>query len=144
LLLTAPLPAQPKRLSSADKVDYAKKKISIGKHVLTVEIADTALRREHGLMFRKELAPNSGMLFIFDSEQPLAFWMKNTLIPLSIAYIDKNKRIVDIQEMVPAVTGDMFPKSYPSKKPAMYALEMSKGWFAKNSVGIGSKFSFTD
>ena len=125
-------------------MDFPRRKISLGSHSLNVEIADTPLRRERCLMFRTSLDDKSGMLFIFDTQQPLAFWMKNTLIPLAIAYIDKERKIVDIQEMVPAVMGEMFPKNYPSKAPAMYALEMPKGWFTRNGVKIGQRFSFVD
>lgn len=128
--------------ATEERFVYAKKKIKIGSHLLEVEIADTPRLREHGLMFRKSLEPNSGMLFVFDQEQPMAFWMKNTLIPLSIAYLDKNKRIVDIKEMEPAVMGEAYPRSYPSRLPAMYALEMPKGWFTKNAIKIGQSFSF--
>jgi uncharacterized protein len=130
--------------TAATKVAFQKRKISLGGQTLNVEIADTPLRRERGLMFRTSLDDKSGMLFIFDFEQPLAFWMKNTLIPLAIAYIDKDRKIVDIQEMVPAVMGQIQPPSYPSKKPAMYALEMPKGWFARKGVKIGARFSFVD
>lgn len=130
--------------TASTKVDFPKRKISLGGHTLDVEIADTPLRRERGLMFRTSLDDKSGMLFVFESQQRLAFWMKNTLIPLAIAYIDKDRKIVDIQEMVPAVMGEAFPKNYPSKAPAMYALEMPKGWFARKSVKIGQRFSFVD
>jgi uncharacterized membrane protein (UPF0127 family) len=83
------------------------------------------------------------MLFIFENEQILSFWMKNTFIDLSIAYIDKNKKIVDIQEMKATnqmMVGDL--PSYPSAKPAMYALEMNKGWFKKNKIEIGQALYF--
>ncbi|MES2964622.1 MAG: DUF192 domain-containing protein [Bdellovibrionota bacterium] len=136
--------AQARARSEPSKVDFSKRKITLGGKTVTVEIADTPLRRERGLMFRTSLDEKSGMLFVFDGEQPLAFWMKNTLIPLSIAYIDKDRKIVDIQEMVPAVMGEMHPKSYPSKRPAMYALEMPKDWFSRNRVKIGQRFSFAE
>ena len=102
------------------------------------EIADDSDLREHGLMFREKLADNTGMLFIFENEQPLNFWMKNTLIPLSIGFFSKAKKLIDIQEMVPAVMGDQDPQHYPSSGPAMYALEMPKGWFARNKIARGA------
>ena len=121
---------------------FPKGKIKIGNKTISVEIAEDDERRAFGLMFRENLPDDHGMLFIFPYEQRLSFWMKDTLIPLSIGYYDKDKKLVDIQEMVPAVMGAQSPKLYPSKANAMYALEMPKGWFAKNKVKIGSSFSF--
>ena len=132
--------AKPKasKKSDQDQFKFEKRKIQVGKKTVTVEIADNADLREHGLMFRDKLAENTGMLFIFDSEQSLNFWMKNTLIPLSIGFFDENKKLIDIQEMVPAVMGDQDPKHYPSSGPAMYALEMPKGWFEHNKISRGT------
>lgn len=96
-----------------------------------VEIADSDAERQRGLMERTELAENAGMLFVFDREQPLSFWMKNTLIPLSIAYIDAEGRIVDIQDMQP-----LDETSHPSAEPAMYALEVNQGFFDEHGVEV--------
>ena len=88
-------------------------------------------------MYRNSLPKDEGMLFIFDEERTLSFWMKNTYIDLAIAYFDKNQKIVDIQEM--KATNSLMleePPSYPSAKPALYALEMNSGWFKKNN-GFG-------
>ena len=98
------------------------------------EIADTEAKREKGLMGRTALAEDAGMLFVFDREQPLAFWMKDTLIPLSIAYIDSNGRIVDIQDMQPL---DETP--HPSAEPAKYALEVNQGFFAARGIQVGDR-----
>jgi uncharacterized membrane protein (UPF0127 family) len=119
-----------------------RKRISIGGKIIMVEIADDEASRSHGLMFRQALPDNTGMLFIFEQEQQLAFWMKNTLIPLSIGYFDDKKTLIDIKEMIPAVAGELRPKTYVSAKPALYALEVPKGWFARNKVELGSKFFF--
>lgn len=116
---------------------FQTRKISVGGKSLVVEIADTDVRRAHGLMFRQSLGADDGMLFVFDDEKTRAFWMRNTRIPLSIAYIDKNKKIVDIQDMQPALDSDPNPLQYPSRQPAMYALEMNLGWFARNNVKVG-------
>lgn len=121
---------------------FERKKIQFAGKTITVEVADNDLLRSHGLMFRKSLPAEEGMLFIFDNEQPLAFWMKNTLIPLSIGYFDKQRKLIDIHEMVPAVMMATEPTLYPSKVPGMYALEMNKGWFAKNKIKLGTTFSF--
>ena len=105
---------------------------------ITVEIALTDNERQQGLMFRQSLGKNSGMLFVFSHEEHLSFWMKNTFVPLSIAYIDKHGRIIDIQNMKPLDTSI----SYPSKMKAMYALEVNMGWFKENGITEGSVVLF--
>jgi uncharacterized membrane protein (UPF0127 family) len=119
-------------------VKFESEEIQIGSKKITVEMAKTPAQHEKGLMYRDALENDKGMLFVFNNDEVLSFWMKNTFIDLSIAYINKKLKIVDIQEMkatTPLETGS--PKTYPSKKPAMYALEMSKGWFKKNNIIIG-------
>ena len=99
-----------------------------------VEIADTDPERQRGLMGRTALPEDQGMLFVFGGEQELSFWMKNTLIPLSIAYIDSQGRIVDIQDMKPL---DDDPPHYVSAEPARYALEVNQGFFEERGVEVG-------
>jgi uncharacterized membrane protein (UPF0127 family) len=105
-----------------------------------VEIAETPEQHERGLMFRDKLGKDDGMLFIFDNEQTRFFWMKNTMIDLSIGYFDGSGALVDIQEMK---SGKGIPETalttYPSAKPAKYALEMNPGWFQKNKIKMGTK-----
>ncbi len=101
-----------------------------------VEIADRASERARGLMHRTTLAENRGMLFVFRSEERLSFWMKDTLIPLSIAFMDTEGRIVDIQDMKPL---DDDPPSYVSARPARYALEVNQGFFEERGVEVGDK-----
>ena len=96
------------------------------------EIADDPAKRQKGLMERTALAENAGMLFVFNREQQLSFFMRNTLIPLSIAYIDDGGRIVDIQDMQPL---DETP--HPSAGPARYALEVNQGFFREHGVEVG-------
>lgn len=103
--------------------------------ICTAEVARTNEEHARGLMHRKDLCKNCGMLFVFQNEDYRSFWMKNTLIPLSIAFIDKDGIINDIQDMEPLRT---FP-SYSSRYPAAYALEVNKGWFKKNLITIGSR-----
>ncbi len=124
--------------NSKNDVKFEKAVIELAGKKIKVEIAQTMEQHERGLMFRKSLGPDEGMLFVFDYEQPLSFWMKNTLINLSIGYFDKVKRLVDIQEMKATSVMEQNPPSYPSKAPAMYALEMSQGWFSKNKIKLGS------
>jgi uncharacterized membrane protein (UPF0127 family) len=101
-----------------------------------VEIADNAFERARGLMYRTALTEDRGMLFIFKAEQKLSFWMKNTRIPLSIAFIDSEGRIVDIQDMRPL---DDDPPHYVSAKPAQYALEVNQGFFEERGVKVGDR-----
>ncbi|EPG76369.1 hypothetical protein LEP1GSC058_1198 [Leptospira fainei serovar Hurstbridge str. BUT 6] len=105
--------------------------IYVNEHPLVVEIANTEAARQKGLMFRRKLLDNEGMLFIFPSEDYLTFWMKNTLIPLSIGYFNKDKRMVDSYEMEPNQTKVL----YHSTEKVLYALEANKGWFAKKGLG---------
>ncbi|WP_295902114.1 DUF192 domain-containing protein [uncultured Bdellovibrio sp.] len=125
---------------SAHAKEFEKKKINLGGKTLVVEVASTPDQHERGLMFRDKMGPDEGMLFIFKNEETRFFWMKNTLIDLAIGYFDKNGTLIDVQEMV---SGKGIPDaelpSYPSAKPAKYALEMNKGWFDKNKVKLGSK-----
>jgi len=101
-----------------------------------VEIANDDFERARGLMYRTALAENRGMLFVYREEQKLTFWMKNTLIPLSIAFMDAEGRIVDIQDMEPL---DDDPPSYVSTEPARYALEVNQGFFEERGVEVGDR-----
>ncbi len=102
---------------------------------LRVEVADTAALRERGLMFRKTLGDDRGMLFVFPHERILNFWMKNTPIPLSIAYISSGGVINEILDMDPLDTS----VTYPSSRPARYALEVNRGWFGHKGITPGSR-----
>jgi len=104
---------------------------------ITVEIADDPVTRSRGLMGRDFLPQDHGMLFVYSEEQVLSFWMRNTRIPLDIAFIDGNGVIVDIQGMEPHDEESRF-----SRQPAMYALEMSRGWFDEHEVKVGDRVEF--
>ena len=108
--------------------------VIFGSDTVRAEVARTPEEREQGLMYRTELAPGRGMLFVFDDLQTRSFWMKDTLIPLDIAYIDENLRITDIQAMEPQ-TSDL----HPSARPAMFALEVPMGWFAEKGIVAGAE-----
>jgi len=97
------------------------------------EVVSRPEDRALGLMFRRSLAPDSGMLFVFDADDFQRFWMKNTLIPLSIAYITRDSLITDILEMAPLDT----TTPYISSKPVRYALEMNSGWFQSKGIKPG-------
>ncbi|RKY14956.1 MAG: DUF192 domain-containing protein [Planctomycetota bacterium] len=104
--------------------------------VVWVEIARTEQQRARGLMFRKKLPENAGMLFVYDNEDFRRFWMKNTYIPLSLAYIDSEGVIFQIEEMEPL---DETPVA--SMRPARFVLEVNRGWFRKHGIGIGDRIS---
>lgn len=118
------------------------KEIHIGSKHIKVEIASTFESRKEGLMERKKLEPDSGMLFIFDKPAILSFWMKNTLIPLSVAFFDEKKVLFQVIDMPIDPPGTLFNPIYYSKEDALYALEMPFGWFKKNKIDLGEKFSF--
>ncbi|NWF55942.1 MAG: DUF192 domain-containing protein [Syntrophaceae bacterium] len=99
---------------------------------IRVEVARTEEEKARGLMFRDKLGIDEGMLFVYEKEEFLTFWMKNTLLPLSIAFIDRKGMIVDIQDMEPFSL-----RTHTSARPARYALEMNKNWFRKNGVQPG-------
>lgn len=105
---------------------------------LNVYVADSQQERERGLMFIESLPQDHGMLFVFDNERNLSFWMRNTYIPLDIAYISGNGIINEIYYMKPLDDS----RTYPSRKPAMYALEVNAGWFKKNGIIPGMKLDF--
>lgn len=113
-------------------------RLKIGSETLFVELAQDDEKRERGLMFRETLPQDQGMLFIFDFEQPLSFWMRNTFIPLDIAFVDGSGVIVDIQQMQPLDE----TKSYVSSRPALYAIEANQGWFANHGIEVGDQVIF--
>lgn len=111
--------------------------------VLQVEVADTPAARAQGLMFRRSLPESAGMLFVFETEGRWGFWMKNTLIPLSVAFIDRHWKIVDIQDMAVAPDPRAGPFTiYEARAPARYALEVRQGLFLKHGVTVGTRVIF--
>jgi len=101
--------------------------VEVGGERFSIEIADDNMERARGLMFRDELAPGHGMLFIHDREEPQAYWMKNTRIPLDILYFDHSRRLVSQQRDVPPCSAGNACPSYPSNAPARYVLELNAG-----------------
>jgi uncharacterized membrane protein (UPF0127 family) len=116
--------------------------IQLGNEILDVEIVDTPEALAIGLMGRKGLPEGKGMLFIYPTARMRGFWMKNTLIPLSVAFFDEEKSLINIADMDVPKGGPLL--SYPSSGPARYALEVPQGWFKKHKIGPGVKFSFLD
>lgn len=110
------------------------KRLSAGMHVIQAEIAATPETRSTGLMHRKSLAPNHGMLFVFEQANIQCFWMRNTFIPLSIAFLLDDGTITNIADMTP-----QSDQSHCSVKPVKFALEMEQGWFAKRGIAADKK-----
>ncbi len=104
----------------------------IGKDTLHVEVAETPYEREKGLMYRTYLAPDSGMLFVFEKPETLSFWMFNTLIPLDIVFLDSNFVVIDIKHGIPLDTTPI-----KSSKPCLYALETNLNYFKKRGITPG-------
>lgn len=126
----------------AGDVIFPRGTLTIAGKTLEIEIAETPAQQERGLMFRRSLPEGTGMLFVFPDESEHAFWMKNTFIDLAIGYFDRNRKLIDIQEMKATSVLEKNPPSYPSSGPAMYALEVPKGWFKRNRVVIGAEFTY--
>jgi len=110
--------------------------LSAGMHVLDVQLAQTPEQRKIGLMWRKEMPPHEGMLFVFEQAAPQCFWMRNTLIPLSAAFVSDDGTIVNIADMKP-----QSDDSHCSEKPVRFVLEMNVGWFAKRQIKAGYQLS---
>lgn len=108
--------------------------LQVAAHTVQAEVADDRAERSAGLMFRDEMTTDHGMLFVYPDERPRSFWMKNTTLPLSIAYLSATGRVVSILDMEPLSTQPVL-----SGYGAQYALEMSQGWFAQKGVVVGDK-----
>ena len=106
--------------------------IFLEKYLSHIEIASDSKDRKTGLMNRESLPENSGMIFVWDTNKVQCMWMKNTSIPLSVAYIEDTGEIIGIYDMVP-----LSRESVCSRKPALYALEVNQGWFEKNELYVG-------
>lgn len=111
-------------------------RLNAGIHVVHAEVASTTSQRSMGLMLRTELGPNAGMLFVFDDAATHCMWMRNTLIPLSVAFIDDRGTITNIENMEPRTEN-----SHCAARPARFALEMTKGWFAKRGIKAGASMA---
>ncbi len=125
-LVAAPARAQQPPLPAVD--------LTVGMYRIHAEVANDMGARMQGLMFRKSMAQNAGMLFVFEENATQCMWMKNTLIPLSVAFVDEAGAIVNIADMQPQ-TED----SHCATRPVRYALEMNKGWFAQRGVKPGAR-----
>ena len=125
--------------SAAAHAELPVVQLSAGMHLIKAEVAADFSARAQGLMYRTSLPPNGGMLFIFDDAAIQCMWMKNTLIPLSVAFLDERGTILNIEDMQPQTEDN-----HCAKVPARYALEMNLGWFAQRGIKPGMKLSGID
>ena len=109
-------------------------RLSAGMHVIDAQVALTPDERQIGLMQRKDMPQHEGMIFVFEQAAQQCFWMKNTLLPLTAAFVADDGTIVNLADMKPQTTD-----SHCSTQPVRYVLEMNKGWFAKKGIKAGSK-----
>ncbi len=108
--------------------------LQAGMHRIDAQVAATPEQRQIGLMWRKDMPAHEGMLFIFEEPSKQCFWMKNTLLPLTAAFVADDGTVVNLQDMKPQTT-----EPHCSAKPVRYVLEMNKGWFAKKGIKAGDK-----
>ena len=120
----------------APQLNLQRVKLNAGMHVIDAQVAMTPQERQTGLMLRKDMPQHEGMLFVFEQATVQCFWMKNTLLPLTAAFVADDGTIVNTADMKPETT-----ESHCSAKPVRYVLEMNKGWFAKKGIRQGSKLS---
>ena len=122
--------------SKNDTVAFDRIVVEMGTKRLALDYAHSFDQRARGLMFRTSMCADCGMLFEFESDRYAGFWMKNTFIPLDIAYVDRNGVIADIKPMFPHVL-----EPVPSSKKVLYAIEMNQGWFARNQIKVGDSIA---
>jgi uncharacterized protein len=120
-------------IAGAARAELPATQLAVGMYIIRAEVADSMGTRMEGLMHRKSMPQGAGMVFVFDETALHCMWMKNTLIPLSVAFIDEGGNIVNIADMQPQ-TED----SHCAARPARFALEMNKGWFAQRGIKAGA------
>ncbi|HTI17027.1 MAG TPA: DUF192 domain-containing protein [Trinickia sp.] len=133
-LAPAAASAQQMPAGTKDPSEFPRAKLTAGMFVIDAAVAANDADREQGLMYRSQLAPNEGMLFVFGENAVHCFWMKNTVIPLSIAFMRADGTVTDIDEMAAETTNNHCPRNN-----GVYALEMSKGWFTSKGITPGMK-----
>ena len=135
-LALASLVCVPVLAQDSPQTDLPRVKITAGMHLITAQVAQTPEQRSTGLMFRKEMPQAEGMLFVFEQPSQQCFWMKNTLLPLTAAFVADDGTIVNLEDMKPQTTD-----SHCSSKPVRFLLEMNQGWFAKKGLKAGFKLA---
>ena len=122
--------------ASEPQMDLPRTRLQAGMHQIDAQVAATPMQRSIGLMFRKEMPPHEGMLFVFEQAGVQCFWMKNTLLPLTAAFVADDGTIVNLADMK-----SQSLDSHCSTKPVRYVLEMNQGWFAKRGIKAGARLS---
>ena len=130
------LPAGHVIAQTAPQLDLPREQLSAGVHRIDVQVASTPAQRQIGLMMRADMPQPEGMLFVFEEPGVQCFWMKDTLLPLTAAFVDDRGTIVNLADMQPQTT-----ESHCSSAPVRYVLEMNQGWFAKRHMDAGAKLS---
>ena len=133
-LLLGALGLQTAVQAQAPQMNLQRTQLSAGMHLLDVQLALTPEQRQIGLMWRKEMPQHEGMLFVFEQAATQCFWMRNTLLPLTAAFVDDDGTIVNLADMKP-----QNDDSHCSTKPVRFVLEMNQGWFAKRNIKAGYK-----
>jgi len=123
-------------LAQQPQLDLPRVRLSAGMFPIDAQVAQTHAQRQTGLMHRREMPPQEGMLFVFDAPGVQCFWMQNTLLPLTAAFVADDGRIVNLADMKPMTTD-----SHCSEEPVRYVLEMNQGWFAKKNIRKGDRLS---
>lgn len=120
--------------AQSPQTDLPRTQIGAGMHLIDAQVAQTPGQRSTGLMWRKEMPAHEGMLFVFERPGVQCFWMKNTLLPLTAAFVADDGRIVNLADMQP-----LNEASHCSSEPVRYVLEVNQGWFAKRGIKAGDK-----
>lgn len=119
---------------NAPQMDLPRVKLTAGMHLIDTQLAISPEQRSIGLMFRKDMPQSEGMFFVFEQAAEQCFWMKNTLLPLTAAFVADDGTIVNLADMQPQTTIE-----HCSTQPVRYVLEMNQGWFGKKRIRAGSK-----
>ena len=134
LLLVSASFLMPAHAQQQPQTDLPRTQLSVGLYKIDAQIAQTPLQREIGLMFRKEMPQAEGMIFVFEQPATQCFWMRNTILPLTAAFVAEDGRIVNLVDMQPQTLD-----SHCSKEPVRYVLEMNQGWFERKNLRSGTK-----
>jgi uncharacterized protein len=132
-LMTAALLAVSSLVWAQQNTQFPIIRLMAGMHIIKAEVAAKDAERQQGLMYREKMGVNEGMVFVFPAPVGICMWMKNTLIPLSVAFLDESGKIINIEDMQPQTTN-----SHCAKKPVRYALEMNQGWFRQKNIKPGA------
>lgn len=135
-LCLAALLGQAVHAQNSPQLDLPRVKLLAGMYQIDAQVALSPEQRTIGLMFRQEMPQHEGMLFVFEQAAIQCFWMKNTLLPLTAAFVADNGSIVNLADMKPQTTD-----SHCSSRPVRYVLEMNQGWFARKGIKAGAKLA---